>query len=165
MERDHASWPFPPSAARRPAAAPEPGRVARVRVRSLAAAATALAVTAGCRALGALHAATGAAHGDCAPWNLLETADGFVLVDWEESSSGAPPFSDVLHYLGRVQTHLGRISRRRLSEGLLGRGWAGAAFQAYADGAGLELGQAAESLRRSMETLPEPTPRKPEVVL
>ena len=27
----------------------------------------------------------GIAHGDCAPWNLLRTGDGWVLVDWEEA--------------------------------------------------------------------------------
>ena len=49
-------------------------------------------------------AGTGMAHGDFAPWNLLMTQDGWVIVDWEDAWPDAPPFYDISHYL--VQAHL-----------------------------------------------------------
>jgi aminoglycoside phosphotransferase (APT) family kinase protein len=97
------------------------------------------------RSLGALHAATGAAHGDFAPWNLLETEEGWTLLDWEESRP-APPFYDPLFYLVRSHGHLGRPSRRAVIAGLRGRGWVGAALSAYAVAAGVQLGDARATL-------------------
>ena len=44
------------------------------------------------------------AHGDAAPWNLLHTASGPVLIDWEHAFDGAPAFYDVWHWM--VQAHL-----------------------------------------------------------
>jgi aminoglycoside phosphotransferase (APT) family kinase protein len=80
----------------------------------------------------------GPAHGDCAPWNLLRTDDGWVLVDWESAVEEAPPFFDVCHWM--VQSHclLGRPSRQELLDGLrTGRGWVGRAIEAYRRGAGV----------------------------
>jgi hypothetical protein len=97
------------------------------------------------RALGAMQASTGMAHGDCTPWNLLATGEGWTLVDWEDSGP-AGPFSDPLLYLLRSQGHLGRPSRRALVAGLRGSGWIGAALLAYAEAAGAELGDSGASL-------------------
>lgn len=87
----------------------------------------------------AIHGASrGAAHGDCAPWNLLRTGERWVLVDWEEASEDAPPFYDVLHY--HIQTYV--LLRRRSASQVLDsitrpRGSVRAALQAYAGAAGL----------------------------
>jgi hypothetical protein len=99
-------------------------------------------------ALGAFFASTGYAHGDCAPWNLLETEDGWTLVDWEDARPGAPSFFDVSHYVVRGCCQLGRPSPRVIRRGLQSEGWVGAAMRAYAAGAGLDPGQARDALRR-----------------
>jgi hypothetical protein len=79
----------------------------------------------------------GPAHGDFAPWNLLRSRSGWVLIDWESARADAPPFYDVLHYLVQGHVLLGRPSLRALRSGLRGRGWVGRAIRAYAVGAGL----------------------------
>lgn len=97
------------------------------------------------RALGAMQAAAGEAHGDCTPWNLLATREGWTLVDWEESGP-APPFHDPLLYFIRSHGHLGRPSLRVVLAALRGAGWAGAALRAYAEAAGVELADASAAL-------------------
>ena len=79
----------------------------------------------------------GSAHGDFAPWNLLPTGGGWVLVDWEMATDDAPPFFDVLHWLVMAHAHLGRPAPAAIRDGLEGRGWIGACLRAYAEGAGL----------------------------
>jgi hypothetical protein len=107
------------------------------------------------RALGAFFrnnadangALAGAAHGDCAPWNLLRTEDGWVLVDWEAVMESAPPFYDLCHYMIQGHTLLGRPQWGPLMRGFKdGAGWVGAAVRAYAEGAGLEAENALEFL-------------------
>lgn len=92
-------------------------------------------------ALGSFAASTElryAAHGDCAPWNLIDTGSGWVLVDWEEARAGAPPFFDVFHHLVQSSILLGRPTRRQLLGALRdGSGWIGEATGAYAEAAGL----------------------------
>lgn len=78
----------------------------------------------------------GFAHGDCAPWNLLRTQDGWVLVDWEESRSDAPVFYDLFHFLVQAHVLLGRPSRSQLTGHVPGPPWVRAAIEAYAAGAG-----------------------------
>jgi thymidylate kinase len=76
----------------------------------------------------------GGAHGDWAPWNMLRTSDGWVLVDWEDASDAAPPFYDLCHHL--VQTHalLGRPRLQELLRGFRhGEGWVGNAVRSYAE--------------------------------
>jgi hypothetical protein len=90
---------------------------------------------------------TGPAHGDCAPWNLLRTAHGWVLVDWEDATEAAPPFFDLFHYVVQAHAMLGRPSRRAVLEGFGdGRGRVGRAVRAYCDGAGLPMHQAVVDL-------------------
>jgi Ser/Thr protein kinase RdoA (MazF antagonist) len=81
-------------------------------------------------------ARSGLSHGDVAPWNLLKTGDGWVLIDWEDARTVRPPFYDLMHFLAQSSTLLGRPSPRELVEGVIGkRGWVGAAVAAYAQGA------------------------------
>jgi hypothetical protein len=74
----------------------------------------------------------GAAHGDLAPWNLLRTEAGWMVVDWEDARDDAPPFFDVFHYLVQAHALLGHPSRKQLLRGLsTGDGWVGSALRAY----------------------------------
>jgi aminoglycoside phosphotransferase (APT) family kinase protein len=90
----------------------------------------------------------GAAHGDLAPWNVLRTDTGWTLVDWEDASEDAPPFTDVLHYLVQAYALLRRPTRRDLLASVrTGRGTAGAAIRVYALAAGVAAGVAFGELR------------------
>jgi hypothetical protein len=88
------------------------------------------------------HPNTGFAHGDVAPWNLLRTRDGWVLVDWEEARADGLPLHDLAHHLVQSAALLGRPSHRKILSGLRGRGWVGESIRAYAAGAGLPLEEA-----------------------
>jgi hypothetical protein len=73
------------------------------------------------------------AHGDWAPWNMLRTSGGWVLVDWEEASDAAPPFYDLCHYLVQSHALLGRPTLAELLRGFRqGDGWIGEALRSYA---------------------------------
>ncbi len=85
-------------------------------------------------------------HGDFAPWNLLRTDNGWVVLDWEEATTGTPVFFDVLHYLVQAHALLGRPSARALLRGLDGRGGVGAALAAYANAAGIDAVDARPAL-------------------
>lgn len=50
------------------------------------------------------RSSSGFAHGDFVPWNLIPTASGLVLLDWEHAFDDAPPFYDIWHWV--VQCHL-----------------------------------------------------------
>jgi thymidylate kinase len=80
----------------------------------------------------------GPGHGDLAPWNLLRTADGWCLIDWEDADEAAPAFEDPLHYLVQAHALLGRPSRADLIAGVRGGGWVGRALHAYADAADID---------------------------
>jgi hypothetical protein len=98
--------------------------------------------------------APGPAHGDFAPWNLLRTPDGWVLIDWEDAAAEEAPFLDLCHYLVQGHAMLGRPSRQTVVEGFRsGAGWVGAAVAAYADGAGLPPAEAEPALRRYLATV------------
>jgi len=86
----------------------------------------------------------GFTHGDFAPWNLLKTKSGWVLLDWEEARRGGEPCWDVFHYLVQAHALLRRPSRRALLSGLDGRGWVGDSIRAYALSAGLAVRDAPE---------------------
>jgi phosphotransferase family enzyme len=78
----------------------------------------------------------GLAHGDFAPWNLMRDAEGWVLIDWEQSDGGAPPFYDVFHYLVQGAVLLGRPALRTLQDAEPGSPWIRDVLRAYAEGAG-----------------------------
>jgi len=81
-------------------------------------------------------AEAGAAHGDCAPWNLLKSHDGWVLVDWEEAGPGAPPFYDVVDYIIQAHVLLGTPSLEELIRDDPAPRWVSDAIAAYAAGSG-----------------------------
>jgi hypothetical protein len=95
------------------------------------------------RAMGAFFGAYGAGeqlgptHGDFAPWNLLQTEEGWALVDWEEARDRDRPFFDLFHYLFMAHQNLAAYSREEFLDGLEGRGRIGRAIAAYTEGAGL----------------------------
>jgi hypothetical protein len=80
----------------------------------------------------------GAAHGDWAPWNMLRTATGWVLVDWEEATAAAPPFYDLCHFMVQSHALLGRPRLGELLRGFRhGEGWIGSGLRSYAEEADL----------------------------
>jgi hypothetical protein len=88
----------------------------------------------------------GPAHGDCAPWNLLRTSHGWVLVDWE-SAGEAPAFHDVCHFVVQSHSLLGRPSATEVIDGFQRRrGWVGRAISAYAEAADLSPDSAGDAL-------------------
>jgi hypothetical protein len=79
----------------------------------------------------------GRTHGDFAPWNLLETEEGWVLVDWEEARERDRPLFDLFHYLFMAHQNLAAYSREEFLDGLDGKGPVGRAIAAYTEGADL----------------------------
>lgn len=95
-------------------------------------------------------------HGDFAPWNVLRTASGWVLLDWEEASTDTRPFADPFHFLVSAHTLLGRPRREELLRGLDGRGWIGKVLAAYTAAASVDADirqEFIEYLRTSITTL------------
>ena len=91
-------------------------------------------------AMGAFHrAAGGAIHGDFAPWNLLRTDRGWVLIDWESAHADGPDFFDVFHYVVQSHALLGTPTFDGVLAGLRGDGPVGEILNAYAEGAGIGL--------------------------
>jgi hypothetical protein len=89
----------------------------------------------------------GGAHGDMAPWNLLRTSDGWVLVDWEHALEAAPPYFDLFHYVVQSSALLKRPSRSAILPGIVGgKDWIGSAIRAYASGAGIDAVDAIDHL-------------------
>lgn len=100
--------------------------------------ANAMGMLFGSHSRGAGAGATGAAHGDWAPWNMLRTEEGWVLIDWEEATDTAAPFFDPCHHLVQSYSLLGRPSLDELVTGFRQEnGWIGGALRSYADGANL----------------------------
>lgn len=91
--------------------------------------------------------ASGAAHGDFAPWNLLRTESGWGLVDWESFHTGAPPYFDLFHYLVQSNSELRRPLKQTILDGLKGKGWVAGAIGAYAAGAELNVRDSPHFLR------------------
>lgn len=77
------------------------------------------------------------AHGDFAPWNLLKTDSGWVLIDWESCTDNAPPYYDVLHFLVQGHALLNRPNLDQLLDGFRGEGWIGQAIHSYSEAAGV----------------------------
>lgn len=89
----------------------------------------------------------GPAHGDFAPWNLLRTDEGWVLVDWEQAAHAQPAFYDLFHHL--VQTHvlLHRPARLVLLDAVTGKGPMASALHNYARTASVDASLAPECFR------------------
>lgn len=113
-------------------------------------------------ALGAIRAQSNddrssLAHGDAAPWNLLRTSSGWVLIDWESARRDAVPFHDVFHYVVQSHALLGHPSRSQILKGLRGSGWIGEALHAYSRAAGIDPLEAkrwlVQYLHESLRTL------------
>jgi hypothetical protein len=84
-------------------------------------------------------------HGDLAPWNIVPTVAGLVLVDWEESRFEDDPLFDLSHYVTRAGALL-RAWRPETAVLLLtGPGSVG---WRYLDEIGLDPKSAAEHLLR-----------------
>jgi thymidylate kinase len=96
------------------------------------------------------------AHGDFAPWNLLRTRSGWMVIDWEDAFFGAAPFHDVFTYLVQAHTLLHRPTTRAFEEGIRGGGWIGEAIRGFAYGADVSERDAKryliEYLERSSES-------------
>ena len=91
----------------------------------------------------------GAAHGDCAPWNLMLGLDGeWTLLDWEDARAEASPFYDVFHHLVQSNQELLLPRRSAIVDGLSGKGWIGKAIRAYAAGAEIPAESAGEFFER-----------------
>lgn len=93
----------------------------------------------------------GPAHGDVAPWNLLATAEGWALVDWEMATGTAPPFFDLVHWLIVSHAHLGRRSFAELVKALRGGGTFTPVAGAYATGAGLDARDMGRHVREYLD--------------
>lgn len=104
----------------------------------------------------------GPAHGDFAPWNLVRTSAGWFVVDWSDAYSDAAPFEDVFHFLVQAHALLGRPGRQELLAAFRGRGRSGAIVRQYAEGAGLDVGEARRLipgyLQRTLESIDRGTP-------
>jgi hypothetical protein len=90
------------------------------------------------------------AHRDVAPWHLLRTSRGWVLIDWENAGP-ADPFHDLFHFLVQSHVLLGHPGHRAVVEGLDGRGWVGACVRAYARGVGVPATEAGRWFLRYLE--------------
>lgn len=96
-------------------------------------------------AAGASSSQMGPAHGDFAPWNLLETSRGWVAIDWESARSEAPPFYDLFHHIVQACALLGHPTQDEILRGLKDEaGHIGHSISAYAAAAGLTTKDAKE---------------------
>jgi hypothetical protein len=73
----------------------------------------------------------GLVHGDCNPLNLRRTSDGWVLLDWENSSNMGNLLDDVFHYYVTPNALLGRPSAAEIRAGLRGHDLVGQTLRAY----------------------------------
>jgi N-acetylglucosaminyldiphosphoundecaprenol N-acetyl-beta-D-mannosaminyltransferase len=64
-------------------------------------------------------------HGDLAPWNIIPTATGLALVDWENSRFEPDPLYDLAHYVTRTGALLGTWRPHAAVEHLTGYGSVG----------------------------------------
>jgi hypothetical protein len=95
----------------------------------------------------------GAVHGDFAPWNILQTTEGWTLLDWEAASLHGRPFEDLCHYFVQSHVLLGRPSQDAIVDGFRhGTGEIGGIVRAYADGAKVRMDLAASSLHAYLVT-------------
>ena len=84
-------------------------------------------------------------HGDLAPWNMIPSTTGVVLVDWEKSRFGQDPLCDLAHYVVRVGALLHKWQPDAAVRHLIGSESVG---RRYLCEIGLDPDTAAEHLRR-----------------
>lgn len=84
-------------------------------------------------------------HGDLAPWNMIPSATGVVLVDWEKSRFAQDPLCDLAHYVVRVGALLRKWQPPAAVRHLIGSESVG---RRYLCEIGLDPESAAEHLRR-----------------
>ena len=89
----------------------------------------------------------GPSHGDFAPWNVLRTDDGWILIDWEYAATERPAFYDIFHHLVQSHVHLGRPSRRVLVDAVIGQGRLAPLLRMYGRAADVDLNLGPELLR------------------
>jgi aminoglycoside phosphotransferase (APT) family kinase protein len=87
-------------------------------------------------------------HGDLAPWNMIPTASGVVLVDWEKSRFEHDPLCDLAHYVVRVGALLRRWQPPAAVRHLIGSESVG---RRYLREIGLDPESASAHLRRYLE--------------
>jgi hypothetical protein len=98
----------------------------------------------------------GPVHGDFAPWNVLQTRNGWFVLDWESASLNGRPFEDLSHFFVQAHVLLGRPSQDDIVEGFRdGTGAVGRAVRAYASGAGVPVDEAEHALRTYLDTSSE----------
>ena len=77
-----------------------------------------------------------------------------MLIDWEDASAAHPRCFDLCHYVVQGHAMLGRPSMEAIVDGFRGGGgWVGQAVAAYADGAGLPVGEAEQALKSYLGTI------------
>lgn len=81
--------------------------------------------------------AGGLTHGDFAPWNLLQTKRGWVVVDWEDASEAGEPFHDLFHFFVQAHALLGKPKGNDLVDMFVGKGPLAPVLHAYREAAGL----------------------------
>jgi hypothetical protein len=81
-------------------------------------------------------APAGLVHGDCNPLNLRRTNEGWVLLDWENSTDAGNFLDDVFNYYMTANALLGRPSSAEIRSGLRGHGLVGQTLRAYMSGGG-----------------------------
>ena len=89
----------------------------------------------------------GPVHGDFAPWNVLQTGNGWFVLDWEAASLTGRAFEDLSHFFVQAHALLGRPSQDDIVAGFRnGTGAVGRAVRAYAAGAGVAADEAEQAL-------------------
>jgi len=94
-------------------------------------------------------------HGDLAPWNIVPTESGLVLVDWEDSRFDEDPLYDLAHYVTRAGALLRAWRPESAVQHLTEEqsiGWR------YLDEIGLDPRSAPEHLERYLHRARTPSP-------
>lgn len=106
----------------------------------------------------------GLAHGDCAPWNLLQTGQGWALIDWENVAEEMPSMYDLFHFFVQSSVELRRPTRSAILDGLHLNGRVGESIEAFAAGSELDPRdcqiQFREYLRISAASVKPSAPRR-----
>lgn len=93
-------------------------------------------------------------HGDLAPWNMIPSATGLALVDWEKSRFAHDPLYDLAHFVIRAGALLHKWRPRGAVRHLIGSESVGSR---YLFEIGVDPESAAEHLRRYLSGRPPST--------